>query len=394
MPDVSSPAPLEDLEFWGHPNDDVSRFLGAVLRIALIQGRHSDKQWMFVYTESCLRGDALEWFDNMSADVARMEWSSLRKAFIRRFHRPDSYMASPPPTAEATEAAVAATEVVVKMATAAVQKAEAAAAAASEAAAATATATKNAEAATASATKAAVAVTKKAGATVAAAREAVVAAATETAASAREAVMTATAAKEIAMEAKMEVAVAAKDASVAADVAVVMANKVEVELAAATERAVAAAKEAAVMAAKEAMGSLSHCRVKVVRVNGQSLGYIPPPDRSSASFLPVSSENALVLDIPKVCYTNQTLARIRMVAQSEAYPFLGLEEHNVILWMLRACKAGWEPHSGKRTWVDSEYGEQSASSTIWTVKTLDDSTEELCAVWIDDTGGAFRRFTA
>ncbi|KAG9027001.1 hypothetical protein FRB95_008202 [Tulasnella sp. JGI-2019a] len=75
-----------------------------------------------------------------------------------------------------------------------------------------------------------------------------------------------------------------------------------------------------------------------------------------------------------------------MVAQSEAYPFLGLEEHDVILWMLRACKVGWEPDSGKRTWVDSEYGERSASSTIWMVKTLDDSTEELCAVWIDDTG--------
>ncbi|KAG9022350.1 hypothetical protein FRB95_014924 [Tulasnella sp. JGI-2019a] len=149
MLDVSNPAPLEGLEFWGRPDEDVSRFLGAIMRAAVIQGRHPDKQWMFAYTESCLRGDAMEWFDNMSADVARMEWSSLRKAPPRQFHRPNSYMAPPPLAAVATEAIV-----VAEMATAAVQKAEAAAAAATEAAAATAIATKNAEAATASATKA------------------------------------------------------------------------------------------------------------------------------------------------------------------------------------------------------------------------------------------------
>ncbi|KAG9031172.1 hypothetical protein FRB95_003076 [Tulasnella sp. JGI-2019a] len=79
MLDISSPPPLEDLEFQGRPNEDVSRFLGAVMRAALIQGRHLDREWMFAYTESCLRGDAMEWFDNMSADIARMDWSSLRK---------------------------------------------------------------------------------------------------------------------------------------------------------------------------------------------------------------------------------------------------------------------------------------------------------------------------
>ncbi|KAG9008151.1 hypothetical protein FRB95_003072 [Tulasnella sp. JGI-2019a] len=235
MLDVSNPASLEDLEFWGRPNDDVSRFLGAIMRAAVIQGRHSDKQWMFAYTESCLRGDAMEWFDNMSPDVARMEWSSLRKAFLRRFHRPASDMASLSPAAIAT--------VVGEMATTAVQKAEAAEAAATEAAATTAITTKNAEAVMASATKAAEA------ATIAAAMKAVVAAATK----------------------------------------------------------------AAVAAAKEIVSSTSRCRVKVVIFNGQTLGYISAPDQSSGWVDVVSSENALVLNIPQACYIKQTLARIRMV---------------------------------------------------------------------------------
>ncbi|KAG9027004.1 hypothetical protein FRB95_008205 [Tulasnella sp. JGI-2019a] len=292
-PDVSSPKPPEDLEFWGRPNEVVSRFLGAIMRAAVIQGRHSDEEWMVAYTESCLRGDALEWFDNMSADAARMEWSSLRKALLRRFHRPDSYMASPPPSAVATEGTVAAaTEAVMAMVTAAVQKAEAVPA--------TATARKNVEAATRAAVAAAVvAATRTAVAAATEAAVAVVAAIETSAAVATEAIMTATAPKDMAIEAE---------------------------------------KETAVAGATEA--SMSRCRVKVVRGSGQALGYIPPPDRSKQSLVPVSSENALVLVIPKVCYGNQALAPIRMVAQSEAYPFLGIEKDNDVVWTLRSCRGG------------------------------------------------------
>ncbi|KAG9020940.1 hypothetical protein FRB95_003195 [Tulasnella sp. JGI-2019a] len=253
-PDISSSTPLEDLEFWGRPNEVVSRFLGAIMRAAIIQGRHSDEGWMVAYTESCLRGDALEWFDNTSADVAKMEWSSLRKALLCRFHRPDPYMASPPPSAVAT------------------------------------------------------------GGTVVAATEAAVAGATE--------------------------------------------------------------------------ASMSRCQVKVVKSNGQVLGYIPPPDRSSTSFVPVSSENALVLIIPKVHYGNQALAPIRMVAQSETFPFLGIEKRNDVVWALRPCRVGRELNSGKHTLTDSKHEGRPASSTIWMVKTLYDCTEVLCAVWADEKAQA------
>ncbi|KAG8989017.1 GTP-binding protein [Tulasnella sp. JGI-2019a] len=75
---IPSPAPLEELKFRGGPNEDVSDFLGAIKRAAIKQDRHLDDKWMVSYTESCLRGDAMEWFDEMGPDVATMDWMSLR----------------------------------------------------------------------------------------------------------------------------------------------------------------------------------------------------------------------------------------------------------------------------------------------------------------------------
>ncbi|KAG9014312.1 hypothetical protein FRB94_012718 [Tulasnella sp. JGI-2019a] len=86
MSDICSPPPIEELKFHGDPNEDVSDFLGSIKRAVVKQGRHLDNEWMVSYAESCLRGDALDWFDEMDPDkVAGMDWSSLRKAFLGRF---------------------------------------------------------------------------------------------------------------------------------------------------------------------------------------------------------------------------------------------------------------------------------------------------------------------
>ncbi|KAG8986352.1 hypothetical protein FRB93_005348 [Tulasnella sp. JGI-2019a] len=89
MAGISNPPPLDDLEFRGGPDEDVSRFLGAIRRAALLQGKHSDEEWMRTYVESCLRGEAMEWFNEMDAGVDTMNWRTLSKAFLRRFHRPE-----------------------------------------------------------------------------------------------------------------------------------------------------------------------------------------------------------------------------------------------------------------------------------------------------------------
>ncbi|KAG8991669.1 hypothetical protein FRB94_012352 [Tulasnella sp. JGI-2019a] len=95
MSDISSPPPLEDLEFRGGPTEDVTRFLAAIKRAAVIQGRHSDDEWMISYIESCLGGDAMAWFDELGPEVTT-DWRSLRKALLHRFHKPDSYTAQSP----------------------------------------------------------------------------------------------------------------------------------------------------------------------------------------------------------------------------------------------------------------------------------------------------------
>ncbi|KAG9018435.1 GTP-binding protein [Tulasnella sp. JGI-2019a] len=110
---VSNPVPLEELEFGGGPNEDVSKFLGAVKRVALTQGRHLDHEWVIEYIESCLRGDALDWFDEMDPDeVAAMDWRSLRKAFLGRFRGapPATPTAEPTATPTAVPAATTATD--------------------------------------------------------------------------------------------------------------------------------------------------------------------------------------------------------------------------------------------------------------------------------------------
>ncbi|KAG9031842.1 GTP-binding protein [Tulasnella sp. JGI-2019a] len=72
------------------------------------------------YVESCLRGDALEWYIE-SDDVAMMDWRSLQKAFMGRFR------AAPPATPTAVPTATVATDAKAKAAKRAKSEVEAAA---------------------------------------------------------------------------------------------------------------------------------------------------------------------------------------------------------------------------------------------------------------------------
>ncbi|KAG8977255.1 hypothetical protein FRB94_001109 [Tulasnella sp. JGI-2019a] len=87
--EVSSPAVLEALEFRGGSNEDVTAFLGAARRVAIVQGRQSDYEWLVTYVESCLRGDAMRWFDEKDLGANAKDWSSLRRLFLSRFDTHD-----------------------------------------------------------------------------------------------------------------------------------------------------------------------------------------------------------------------------------------------------------------------------------------------------------------
>lgn len=79
--DSATPVALEALIFRGSPGEDVTDFLGDVKRVAIVQGRQRDEEWMIDYVESCLRGDAMTWFDSLSVT----NWRSLRSLFLQRF---------------------------------------------------------------------------------------------------------------------------------------------------------------------------------------------------------------------------------------------------------------------------------------------------------------------
>ncbi|KAG9014321.1 GTP-binding protein [Tulasnella sp. JGI-2019a] len=93
---ATAASPLQHPVFGGAQGEDVTAFLAGVKRVAVVQGRHEDDAWLAGYTESCLRGEAMRWFDG-SDQAAMMQWSKLRAGFLKRFG--DCMSGSPPAVA-------------------------------------------------------------------------------------------------------------------------------------------------------------------------------------------------------------------------------------------------------------------------------------------------------
>jgi len=92
--------PLESLEFAGTPSEDVTHFLGAIKRVAVVQRRQREDEWMIDYVESCLRGQALRWFDSLPPATIE-SWNLVRRAFLMRFDSDKSLAQAPAPAAAA-----------------------------------------------------------------------------------------------------------------------------------------------------------------------------------------------------------------------------------------------------------------------------------------------------
>ncbi|KAG9027448.1 hypothetical protein FRB95_007748 [Tulasnella sp. JGI-2019a] len=58
-PDYDHATPLEHITFDGNGSEDVTIFLQSVKRVALVQGRQRDDDWIVDYTEASLTGDGL-----------------------------------------------------------------------------------------------------------------------------------------------------------------------------------------------------------------------------------------------------------------------------------------------------------------------------------------------
>lgn len=93
-------SPIESLTFGGETFEDVTVFLGAAKRVAILQGRLDDDGWILNYIESCLRGDAMRWYDSLASSIPRpfAQWSDVRRLFLSRFN---NYVPPAPPPAAA-----------------------------------------------------------------------------------------------------------------------------------------------------------------------------------------------------------------------------------------------------------------------------------------------------
>ncbi|KAG9024183.1 hypothetical protein FRB95_011967 [Tulasnella sp. JGI-2019a] len=81
------PSPCIDwLAFSGTSSENVLVFCQAVYRFAFANGRQEDGAWMAGYAYSCLTDAALEWHEDLEADV-KEDWLKLRPALIKKYRQ-------------------------------------------------------------------------------------------------------------------------------------------------------------------------------------------------------------------------------------------------------------------------------------------------------------------
>ncbi|KAG9014478.1 hypothetical protein FRB95_007160 [Tulasnella sp. JGI-2019a] len=105
--DYDRTIPLEQITFEGKGSEDVTVFLQSIKRVAMIQGRQRDDDWMVDYTEASLTGDALRWFSDLDEGTLR-SWRTVRNAFLKRFTAPVTNSVGVPVPAAAVGASAAA----------------------------------------------------------------------------------------------------------------------------------------------------------------------------------------------------------------------------------------------------------------------------------------------
>lgn len=74
----------EDLVFSGRNARECERFIRAVRRHALLNGKSRDPLWMSDLVACCLEGDALRWHIQLPPDVSG-DWIKLQVEMINRW---------------------------------------------------------------------------------------------------------------------------------------------------------------------------------------------------------------------------------------------------------------------------------------------------------------------
>ncbi|KAG8964270.1 hypothetical protein FRC00_002958 [Tulasnella sp. 408] len=100
---AAAPPPLGPtlwISFAGAPNETAAAFIQAVQRIAFMQNRVKDDEWIAEYASACFSDSALMWYLTLDEDT-QTNWKKLRLALAQRY---PVQPAAPPPAARPTTA--------------------------------------------------------------------------------------------------------------------------------------------------------------------------------------------------------------------------------------------------------------------------------------------------
>ncbi|KAG9027746.1 hypothetical protein FRB95_007405 [Tulasnella sp. JGI-2019a] len=95
---------MQFLSFSGREDEDVTAFLQNVNRVAFVEGKTREDDWIADYVGTCVTGIALDWYDELEEDVKR-SWKDLRRALLRRFTARVASLVPEPPAARAPPSA-------------------------------------------------------------------------------------------------------------------------------------------------------------------------------------------------------------------------------------------------------------------------------------------------
>ncbi|KIO27387.1 hypothetical protein M407DRAFT_191060 [Tulasnella calospora MUT 4182] len=72
--------------FRGGSGEEAETFIRAVLDKAIDEGKRKDNEWIVMYAESCLAGEALRWYAHLDSDTQE-NWKKLQQALLVQYPR-------------------------------------------------------------------------------------------------------------------------------------------------------------------------------------------------------------------------------------------------------------------------------------------------------------------
>ncbi|KAG8949846.1 hypothetical protein FRC04_008149, partial [Tulasnella sp. 424] len=101
--------PMPWTSFAGGATDFAAPFIQSVQRVAFLQGRIKDDEWIAEYASTSFTDSALEWYVGLEEET-QLSWKKLRVALVQRYPVEPPKPVPPPISAQATAALPAITD--------------------------------------------------------------------------------------------------------------------------------------------------------------------------------------------------------------------------------------------------------------------------------------------